>query len=81
MSCFQSPEERLQHRVNKEIDRQLQREKRELKSEIKLLLLGTSAIGQFLKLFYLNLIRYGRIWKEHFHQTNAYHSWKRLQRI
>eukprot|EP00731_Ephydatia_muelleri_P017785 Em0010g883a len=46
MSCFQSPEERLQHRINREIDRQLQREKRELKSEIKLLLLGTGESGK-----------------------------------
>lgn len=40
MSCFLSEEVRIQRRINKEIDRQLLRDKKEMKRELKLLLLG-----------------------------------------
>lgn len=40
MSCFLSEEARAQSRINKEIERQLTRDKKEANKEIKLLLLG-----------------------------------------
>lgn len=40
MSCFVSEEVRIQRRINKEIDRQLLRDKKDMKRELKLLLLG-----------------------------------------
>lgn len=40
MSCFVSEEVRMQRRINKEIDRQLLRDKKDMKRELKLLLLG-----------------------------------------
>lgn len=40
MSCFVSEDERTQQRINKEIERQLTRDKKEARKEIKLLLLG-----------------------------------------
>ena len=40
MSCFVTEEMRLQNRLNKEIERQLTRDKKEANKEIKLLLLG-----------------------------------------
>lgn len=40
MSCFLSEEVRIQRRINKEIDRQLLRDKKDMKRELKLLLLG-----------------------------------------
>ena len=40
MSCFLSEEARAQVRINKEIERQLTRDKKEANKEIKLLLLG-----------------------------------------
>jgi len=45
MSCFVSEEEKLQQRINKEIERQLTRDKKEANKEIKLLLLGKRAKG------------------------------------
>lgn len=41
MACFLSEEQRVQNRVNKEIDRQLQRDRKDMRRELKLLLLGT----------------------------------------
>ncbi len=41
MSCLLSEEARAQNRINKEIERQLTRDKKEANKEIKLLLLGT----------------------------------------
>ena len=43
MACFLSEEQRIQNRVNKEIERQLQKDRRDMKRELKLLLLGWSA--------------------------------------
>ena len=40
MSCLLSEEARTQNRINKEIERQLTRDKKEANKEIKLLLLG-----------------------------------------
>lgn len=40
MSCLLSEEVRAQNRINKEIERQLTRDKKEANKEIKLLLLG-----------------------------------------
>ena len=40
MSCFLSEEVRAQNRINKEIERQLTRDRKEANKEIKLLLLG-----------------------------------------
>jgi len=41
MACFLSEEQRVQNRINREIDRQLERDKKELGRELKLLLLGS----------------------------------------
>lgn len=40
MSCLMSEEARAQNRINKEIERQLTKDKKEANKEIKLLLLG-----------------------------------------
>lgn len=46
MSCFLSEEERAQARINKEIDREIARDNKESRREIKLLLLGTGESGK-----------------------------------
>lgn len=46
MACFLSEEQRVQNRVNKEIDRQLQRDRKDMRRELKLLLLGTGESGK-----------------------------------
>ena len=40
MACFMSEEQRLQNRINKEIERQLTKDRKDMKKELKLLLLG-----------------------------------------
>ena len=40
MACFLSEEQRFQKRINSEIERQLQKDRKDLKNELKLLLLG-----------------------------------------
>ena len=40
MSCFISEDALIQKRINDEIERQLVRDKKEMKKELKLLLLG-----------------------------------------
>ena len=42
MACFLSEEQRIQKRINSEIERQLQKDRKDLKNELKLLLLGGS---------------------------------------
>ncbi|XP_065170619.1 guanine nucleotide-binding protein G(q) subunit alpha isoform X1 [Atheta coriaria] len=46
MSCCQSDEVREQKRINQEIERQLKRDKRDARRELKLLLLGTGESGK-----------------------------------
>lgn len=91
MSCFLSEEARSQNRINKEIERQLTRDKKESNKEIKLLLLGKVLVRDLLiKLWCFHAApgsfntmmastcRYWRIWKEHLYQTDADYSWRRL---
>lgn len=40
MACFLSEEQRAQNRINKEIEKQLKKDRKEQGREIKLLLLG-----------------------------------------
>ncbi|KAK9703959.1 G-protein alpha subunit [Popillia japonica] len=46
MSCCQSDEVREQKRINQEIEKQLRRDKRDARRELKLLLLGTGESGK-----------------------------------
>ncbi|XP_067136865.1 guanine nucleotide-binding protein G(q) subunit alpha-like isoform X1 [Centruroides vittatus] len=46
MACFLSDEEREQRRINQEIEKQLRRDKRDARRELKLLLLGTGESGK-----------------------------------
>ena len=46
MACCQSKEAKEQRRINKEIEKQLQRDKRNAKKEIKLLLMGIGESGK-----------------------------------
>jgi guanine nucleotide-binding protein G(q) subunit alpha len=46
MSCCQSDEAREQKRINQEIEKQLKRDKRDARRELKLLLLGTGESGK-----------------------------------
>ncbi|KAF8565070.1 hypothetical protein P879_05793 [Paragonimus westermani] len=46
MSCFLTEEARIQQRLNREIERQLQRDRSAGKKEMKLLLLGTGEAGK-----------------------------------
>uniref|UniRef100_A0A915JUB0 Guanine nucleotide-binding protein subunit alpha n=1 Tax=Romanomermis culicivorax TaxID=13658 RepID=A0A915JUB0_ROMCU len=46
MSCCGSEEAREQKRINREIEKQLQRDKRNARRELKLLLLGTGESGK-----------------------------------
>lgn len=46
MSCFLSEDARAQNRINKEIEKQLTRDKKDSNKEIKLLLLGTGESGK-----------------------------------
>lgn len=45
MACFLSDEQRTQNRINREIERQLQRDRKDLKRELKLVLLGERGTG------------------------------------
>ncbi len=56
MSCFVSEEEKLQLRINREIERQLTRDRKEANKEIKLLLLG-KLYFETLQSFAGNLLR------------------------
>ena len=40
LGCCQSEEAREQHRINREIEKQLKKDKRDARRELKLLLLG-----------------------------------------
>ena len=44
--CCRSEDERIQAKINKEIDRDLRRKKKARRREIKLLLLGTGESGK-----------------------------------
>ena len=44
MACFLSEEQRAQNRINKEIEKQLKKDRKEQGREIKLLLLGETII-------------------------------------
>ncbi|KAJ8005977.1 hypothetical protein DPEC_G00123490 [Dallia pectoralis] len=44
--CWRTAEERENHRINQEIERQLKRDKRDSRMEVKLLLLGTGESGK-----------------------------------
>ena len=44
MSCFLSEDQRIQRRINQEIEKQLIRDKKAMKKELKLLLLGKDSI-------------------------------------
>ena len=44
LACCQSEEAREQQRINREIDRQLKKDKRDARRELKLLLLGEHII-------------------------------------
>ncbi|XP_050297802.1 G protein alpha q subunit-like [Anthonomus grandis grandis] len=46
MACFQSDEAKEQKRINAEIEKQLKRDKRDARRELKLLLLGTGESGK-----------------------------------
>jgi transcriptional regulator of acetoin/glycerol metabolism len=46
MSCCMSAEAREQSRINKEIERQIKKDKRDQRKELKLLLLGTGESGK-----------------------------------
>ncbi|XP_037091748.1 G protein alpha q subunit isoform X3 [Pollicipes pollicipes] len=46
LSCCDSEEAREQHRINREIDKQLKKDKRDARRELKLLLLGTGESGK-----------------------------------
>ncbi|XP_018328197.1 G protein alpha q subunit isoform X2 [Agrilus planipennis] len=46
MACFQSDEAKEQKRINQEIEKQLKRDKRDARRELKLLLLGTGESGK-----------------------------------
>lgn len=47
MRCCISEEAREQNRINREIEKQLQRDKRNARRELKLLLLGTLQYARF----------------------------------
>lgn len=76
MACCLSEEAREQKRINTEIEKQLQRDKRNARRELKLLLLGFHILD--IHILCSIIYRYGRIWQIHFYQTNANYSWKRL---
>ena len=44
MACLESAETKAQRRINQEIERQLMRDKKDAKKELKLLLLGECVI-------------------------------------
>lgn len=46
MACFQSDEAKEQKRINDEIEKQLKRDKKDARRELKLLLLGEFSIKQ-----------------------------------
>ncbi|XP_043193112.1 guanine nucleotide-binding protein G(q) subunit alpha isoform X2 [Amphibalanus amphitrite] len=46
LGCCQSEEAREQHRINREIEKQLKKDKRDARRELKLLLLGTGESGK-----------------------------------
>ena len=48
MACLLSEEQRAQNRINKEIEKQLKKDKKEQGREIKLLLLGETIITLYL---------------------------------
>jgi hypothetical protein len=76
MACCMSAESREQARINKEIERQIKKDKRDQRKELKLLLLGASSYGQrvtfnFNKDRYskigISIQRYRRVGQEHVH--------------
>ena len=46
MACCMTDEQREQRRINQEIERQLKKDKRDARRELKLLLLGEEAAGR-----------------------------------
>lgn len=51
MACCQSDEAKEQKRINAEIEKQLKRDKRDARRELKLLLLGKCIVGILKKCF------------------------------
>ena len=56
MACFQNQEQRMQYRMNKEIERQLVKDRRESKRELKLLLLGECVLLGVVSRMQLNVL-------------------------
>ena len=48
MACCMTDEQREQRRINQEIERQLKKDKRDARRELKLLLLGESVNDDFI---------------------------------
>ena len=56
MACCLSEEQKEQKRINAEIERQLRKDKRDARKELKLLLLGEQLIMTFLCFLILTII-------------------------
>ena len=66
MSCCRSEEYKEQNRINKEIEKQLKRDKKDARRELKLLLLGMFLIYEWPYVF-CDLVRILRQFSNFFH--------------